>query len=265
MIFLHGNGFPPECYSPLLNILAERFHVIGMHSRTMWQKEVPDTILSWKIFAQDLTQFIQQHHFQDAILVGHSFGALSALRTLQNDPDLKNPLVMIDPVLVSPLRLLRLYIASCRNKTTLSQKLRQGALRRKRVFHSLEQAEMAYIEKPIFRYFSKSAMSAFVSGLLEYRTGKYHLRISPEWEAKIYSTAIYKDFDIFVKIPFFDRPSLVIWGTESDTFRADAVQFLRFINKNFKILKIEHSSHLVPFEKPEETAALIQNNLSEIL
>ena len=265
IIFLHGNGFPPECYSPLLNILATQYHVIGMHSRTMWQKEVPDSILTWKIFADDLTLFIKQHQLQDAILVGHSFGALSALRTLQNDQTLRNPLIMIDPVMVSPLRLIKLYLATWKKKTTMSQKLKQAALRRKRVFSSLEEAEKTYTGKPIFRLFSQQQMKAFVEGLLRLVDGKYQLKISPEWEAKIYSTAIYKDIDIFLKIPFFKERSLVIWGTESDTFRIDAVNFLKFVNKNFLIKKIEHATHLVPFERPEATATLILEILSEKL
>lgn len=263
MVFLHGNGFPPESYAPLLRLLAQRYQVLGMHTRTMWQAEVPSDMLSWRIFSDDITRFIRENQLEDAILVGHSFGGLTALRTLQTHPELHNQLVMIDPVMVTPLRLLQLYIADLRQSSTLSKRLHAGALRRRRIFSSVSEAVKAYTGKPIFRRFSQVQLTAFITGLLKPEEDHFTLRIPPEWEAKIYSTAIYRDLDIFLRIPFFPRRSLVVWGTESDTFRKDAVNFLRFINANFVIEPIPQATHLVPFEEPEKTAALILDFLSE--
>ncbi len=263
LVFLHGNGFPPECYSLLLQQLSRQFHVLGMHSRTMWQKDVPEDLLSWRIFAQDITQFLHENSLSDAILLGHSFGGLSALRTLQNHPNLANPLVMIDPVMVSPQRLLRLWWAQMNQQQTKSRALQQGALRRRRNFDSPEQAIEAYRDKPIFSKFSAAQLAEFTRGLLAKGPDGYTLRIAPEWEAKIYETAIYKDLDIFLKLPFFRRRALVIWGTESDTLRKDAVHFLQRVNQQFEVQPIEGGSHLVPFEQPERCAELTLQFLLE--
>ena len=36
LIFVHGNGFTPKCYSPFLNMLTDRFCVKSMLLRPLW-------------------------------------------------------------------------------------------------------------------------------------------------------------------------------------------------------------------------------------
>ena len=59
--FLHANGYPPECYKPLLELLQTQYHVFGMLLRPLWPGSNPNDIQDWKPFSDDLLRFLASH------------------------------------------------------------------------------------------------------------------------------------------------------------------------------------------------------------
>jgi len=56
--FLHANGYPPDCYKPLLELLKTEYHVFGMLLRPLWGDAKPEAIKDWIPFSDDLLRFL---------------------------------------------------------------------------------------------------------------------------------------------------------------------------------------------------------------
>jgi len=50
--FLHANGYPPDCYQPLLELFKTNYHVFGMLLRPLWNHSRPNEIEDWKPFSE---------------------------------------------------------------------------------------------------------------------------------------------------------------------------------------------------------------------
>src|SRR6476619_3196987 len=103
--FLHANGYPPECYQPFLDLLKSNYHVFGMLLRPLWPKSDPKEIQDWEPFSEDLLQFLASQP-TPVIGVGHSIGAIVTLRAALREPSKFRALVLLDPVLFVPGRLI---------------------------------------------------------------------------------------------------------------------------------------------------------------
>jgi len=103
--FLHANGYPPDCYRPLLKRLNADFHILGMLLRPLWQASVPETIQDWAPFSEDLLSFLKVQPREPVIGMGHSIGATVTLRAALREPSHFRALVLIEPVLFAPGRM----------------------------------------------------------------------------------------------------------------------------------------------------------------
>src|SRR5215510_10279334 len=88
--FLHANGYPPDCYRPLFELLKTEYHVFGMLLRPLWEDAKMDDIQDWTPFSDDLLQFLASNTIastsptaplsaKSVIGVGHSIGAIVTL------------------------------------------------------------------------------------------------------------------------------------------------------------------------------------------
>lgn len=106
--FLHANGYPPDCYQPLFELLKTEYHVFGMLLRPLWEEAKIADIHDWHPFSEDLLRFLDKGWGDPApthnpvIGVGHSIGAIVTLRAALRDPGKFKALVLIDPVLFVP-------------------------------------------------------------------------------------------------------------------------------------------------------------------
>ena len=58
--FLHANGYPPDCYKPLFELLKTEYHVFGMPLRPLWDEAKIDDIKDWQPFSNDLLRFLDK-------------------------------------------------------------------------------------------------------------------------------------------------------------------------------------------------------------
>src|ERR1051325_8550267 len=93
--FLHANGYPPNCYKPLLELLKTEYHVFGMLLRPLWENAKPEHIQDWTPFSDDLRLFLSSQ--PDPIIgVGHSIGAIVTLRAALREPEKFRALILLD-------------------------------------------------------------------------------------------------------------------------------------------------------------------------
>ena len=141
-----------------------------------------------------------------------------------------------------------------------------AALKRRRRFDDLETLFNSYRRKGIFRYFSDDSLRAYVNGIVKpAAAGGFELAYSPEWEARIYHTGVWRDMDLWRGLPSLKVPTLIIRGAETDTFLPAAAQRVMRIRPATTLVSLESATHLVALEKPQETYRTIRDFLKENL
>jgi pimeloyl-ACP methyl ester carboxylesterase len=268
---LHANGYPPECYKPLLELLKTEYHVFGMLLRPLWDDARIDDIQDWHPFSDDLLEFLatQGSGFDTSekntrstqpppvIGVGHSIGAIVTLRAALRDPSKFKALVLIDPVLLMPHRLLAWNIVRATGLGDRFHPLVVGAKKRRRTFDNLETVFRGYRNRNIFRYMSDENLRIYIEGITRKIDQGYELVFSPEWEAQIYRTGL-RDFDIWRDLPKLNVPTLFIRGAETDTFLEDAAKLVKQKQPNVRIEVLEKSTHILLLERPKEVFEIMQ-------
>lgn len=271
--FLHANGYPPECYKPLFELLRTEYRVFGMYLRPLWEDAKPQDLHNWHPLSDDLLRFLSDResfdHAQDkpgpVIGVGHSVGAVATLRAALRDPGKFRALVLIDPVLFVPP-----FIAMWSIIRTLGLKDRVhplilGAQKRRRTFDDLETVFRGYRNRPIFRYMSDENLRAYIEGITKPSSnGGYELAYSPEWEVQIYRTGL-RDFDIWHGLPKLEVPTIFIRGAETDTFLEGTTRLVSKKQPKVKVETLEKSTHILPLERPKEVFDIMQSFLKEVL
>jgi pimeloyl-ACP methyl ester carboxylesterase len=260
--FLHANGYPPECYKPLFELLKTEYRVFGMLLRPLWESSRPDDIHDWRPFSDDLISFLRDHGAGSVIGVGHSIGAMVTLRAALRDPKKFRALILLDPVLYIPRRLVEWRVQ--RAKDPLSHPLIQSAQKRRRTFSDLDSVFKSYRTREVFRYLNDESLRIYIEGITRKTEDGYELVYSPEWESRIYFTSL-QDFDIWNNLQYLQVPTLFIRGRETDTFLEDAAMLVTLKQPKARVEALEKSTHLFPLERPKEVFELMQSFLKEIL
>lgn len=274
--FLHANGYPPECYQPLLGLFQTQYHVFGMLLRPLWRDSNPNDIQDWKPFSDDLLSFLAPPQPVPAIGVGHSIGAVVTLRAALKDPSKFRALILLDPVLFVPSRII---IWNFFRAIGLGNKVHPkiaGALKRRRTFDDLDLVFRGYRNREVFRYMSDENLRIYIEGITrKTENGRarreaavpaavYELVYPPEWESRIYLTGL-RDFDIWRGLLKLDVPTLFIRGAETDTFLENAARLIKRMQPKARVESLDRSTHLLPLERPQEIFDMMQSFLRETL
>jgi pimeloyl-ACP methyl ester carboxylesterase len=262
--FLHANGYPPDCYKPLFELLKTQYHVFGMKLRPLWDDSKIEDIKDWHPLSDDLLRFLTTGGLGPAIGVGHSIGGIVTLRAALRDADKFRALILLDPVLFVPATLTAWAII---RNLKLGHKFHpkiEGALKRRRAFDDLDMAFRGYRSREVFKYMSDESLRAYIAGIAKPKEdGGFELAYSPEWEARIYLTGLH-DFDLWRELPKLKVPTLIIRGAETDTFLEDAGELVKKKNPKIQVITLEKSTHLLPLERPHEVFNLMRAFLSNV-
>jgi len=263
--FLHANGYPPECYRPLLELLQTQHHVFGMKLRPLWPDAKIEDTNDWHPFSDDLLRFLTTGGLGPVIGVGHSIGGIGTLRAAMRDPGRFRALVLLDPVLFPPSRLIAWNIARATGIGEKVHPLIAGAKRRRRTFDDLESVFRGYRSRNIFRYVSDENLQIYIQGITKQKTdGSYELVYSPEWESHIYLTGL-RDLDLWRELPKLEISTLIIRGAETDTFLPNAANLVKQKQPKVKIETLEKSTHILPIEHPQKVFEIMNEFLKEIV
>jgi pimeloyl-ACP methyl ester carboxylesterase len=264
LVFLHANGYPPECYRPLLSCLAEKYHVTAMVQRPLWPDSRPEDIEDWRPLSDDFLHFLDAHHSVPLACVAHSMGGIALLRAALREPERFKAIVLLDPVLFPPYfiafwNVMRKFEVG-RRRYPLVARARQ----RRREFDDLERLYNGYRRKSVFKYMDDEALRAYVEGIACQKDDVgYQLCYSPEWEIRIYLTSIWPDMDIWRALPDLQVPTLIVRGMETDTFWERTGKLVRRKQSKVRVEALERSTHLLPLERPKEVSNLIRSFFEE--
>jgi len=265
LYFLHANGYPPECYRPLLAKLAAHYHVYSMHLRPLWQDSRPEEISDWLPLTDDFLRFMDEHQTGVSIGIGHSVGGIVALRAAIRYPERFRALVLIDPVILPPYVIRTWQVVHALGLSYLVHPLVLPTRKRRRQFDDLERLFNGYRDKAVFRYMDDSALHAYIEGIACSGDQGFKLCYSAEWEMRIYVTSMWRDMDIWRALSGLKVPLLIIRGAETETFWSSTAQKVLRKIPSARIVTIPKATHLVPLERPDEVFQGIQEFIQEIL
>jgi pimeloyl-ACP methyl ester carboxylesterase len=257
LIFLHANGYPPACYRPLLAQLAKHYHVIAMLQRPLWPGSKPQDLDDWAPLTADLVRFLDAMGATPAQVVGHSLGAIVGLRAAIRRPEAFRGLVLIEPVLFPPRRILQWWFLRLTGRTE-RHPLVVASRNRRQSFDDLDRLFSAYRQRAVFRYMDDEALFAYISGLTcPDGEGGYRLCYGADWETRIYLTGIWHDLDLWRGLPRIKLPILMLRGAETDTFWNSTSSRVRRANPDIEVRTFGEATHLLPLEKPRQTAQAV--------
>ena len=262
--FLHANGYPPECYQPLLDLLKPHHHLFGMMLRPLWPQADMQEIKNWIPFTDDLLQHLAEKGTGPVVGVGHSIGATVTLRAAIRDPQKFRAIILLDPVLFVPsvIAIWTLLYVSGLGKRFHPRVA--GALKRRKTFDDLETVFRSYRTRGVFKYMSDESLKQYIEGITRPNpNGGFELIFSPEWESHIYLTGL-QDLDLWQALPKLRVPVLVIRGGESDTFLPKAAGLMKRKNPGIRVEVLEKSTHILPLEHPDKVFDIIENFLKEV-
>ena len=263
--FLHANGYPPECYRPLITRLSEHYHVFSMRQRPLWPDSRPEEIADWLPLTDDFLRFLDEHPTGASIGIGHSVGGIVTLRAALRQPERFRALVLIDPVLFPPYVIRSWRFICALGLGYQLHPLVRAARNRRRQFDDLDRLFKGYRRKPVFRYMDDQALHAYVEGVACPGEHGYKLCYSTDWEMRIYATSVWRDMDIWHDLPGLNIPLLIIRGAETDTFWASTARGVLRKVPAARVMTVPQATHLVPLERPAEVYQAIQDFLKEIL
>jgi len=264
LVFLHANGYPPECYYPLFLRLAKSYHVTAMVQRPLWPDSDPKEIDDWLPLTNDFLHFLDTHHSAPIACVGHSMGGIALLRAALQEPERFKAIVLLDPVLFPPYFIAFWNIIHKFEFGRRRHPLVKGARQRRREFDDLERLYKGYRRRSVFRYMDNEALRAYIEGIAcQKDDNSYQLCYSAEWEIRIYVTGIWRDMDIWRGLPQLEVPTLIIRGAETDTFWERTGRLVQRKQPKVRVEALNKSTHLVPLEKPGEVSTLIQSFFEE--
>lgn len=250
--FLHANGYPPECYQTLFEFFQTQYHLFGMKLRPLWADAKLSDVKNWRILSDDLLRFLPTLTADPVIGVGHSVGATVTLRAALQNPQKFRALILLDPVLfVPPFILLWRIIYALGLGAKFHPKV-AATLRRRKTFDNLEIVFRGYRTREVFRHVSDENLKNYIQGITQPKPeGGFELIFSPEWESHIYLTGL-QDFDIWNNLHKLQIPTLIIRGSESDTFTKKAQKLIEKKNPKIQFEVLEKATHIFPLEYPKE-------------
>lgn len=251
LCFAHANGYPPGSYRELFERLRPHFTISALEHRPLWAGRAPPQRLSWRIFAQDMLSVLRDRYTRPVWVVGHSMGAVTAAIAARESPERFAGLVLLDPVFLPERLVIITRILSERRRRKMPMVRR--ALGRPEHFANLDEAFDFYRAKRAFRRFSDEALRHYVEASKSPEPdGRVRLRYSPEWEAAIYTSPP----RVRGMLRSLDVPTIGLRGHDSDVLSRELFARWAHWQPTATLLEVP-GGHLFPLEHPQETAAVI--------
>ena len=254
--FAHATGFHAHTYAPLFALLQDiplaAWDMRG-HGHSAAAAD-PQHFRGWARFARDLTEWLLLQP-APVWLVGHSVGATVSTLVAARHPEKVRGLLLLEPVFLSRRQgwLLRMGRLTRRQVNT---PLGAGALRRRALFDSPEQALQAYTGRGAFKTWPAEWLEAYVQhGLVATESG-WTLRCTPDWEALCFDRVLASPWEAVRKLKV---PVQVHLGElAQSTTNADARRVLSALAPHAEVREWPGASHFLPMEHTAEIAQIIR-------
>jgi pimeloyl-ACP methyl ester carboxylesterase len=221
LVFVHANSFNAATYRTLLAPLSASLRIWAPDLRGHGRTTLPTPTAgrwSWADHRDDLTALIDAIDGPPVVMSGHSMGGTASALAAAERRDQVSGLVLLDPVIWTHAWVTALKLPILR---TLPSRipLARGALRRRRLFDSREQALAAWRGRGAFKGWPEMMLVDYISdGLIETDQG-FTLACSPEWESSNYASQSHDPWRALTRL---QRPVRILKAEIDSTCRMSA-------------------------------------------
>ncbi|MEJ0042345.1 MAG: alpha/beta hydrolase [Rhizomicrobium sp.] len=261
-MFAHANGFNASTYVRLLEPLAGEFRVIALDMRGHGETTLPtDSRLAagWRVFRDDLLDFLDAASIRADILAGHSLGASTALMAAAARKDIAKALVLAEPVMASDRTALAAAVARLRGRPEKANPLYAMALKRRAQFKSREDAIKSFTGRGPFRTWPAEMVADYVAGGLRPEGDAFRLACDPKWEAASYATYPFRIGALGSRIAI---PVTILSGTVGSATTPSVLAEFARRHGGTRPIAIEGASHFLPMEHPDRLREEIRRAVS---
>ena len=264
LLFAHATGFHARVWDQLIRHLPP-MHTVCLNQRGHGQ--TPGGIIkNWRVFGQDLQQFVTALDLTNIVGIGHSMGGHAMVQASSLDQQRYQRIVIIDPVIIAPE--IAKHVPSDHTWLSTEGDIPHPTAKRKRDFDSTEEMYARFKDRSPYSLFNPQSLWDYCHyGLRpDPDSDRWLLACSPETEASIYLTAT-SNPDIYNCIEALDIPVLLLRAKPGDN--ADIMDFASsptwpdLVNQFRRAREIYRPdlTHFMPMQAPAEMADII---LSEV-
>lgn len=250
LVMLHATGFLPWLWHPIARRIAKNYRVIAPALFAHRPADPYSGGLAWLQLAQDLKQLCAELAIESAVFVGHSMGAAVATLAHAVHGLAAAKLVLIEPIFLPP----ELYRVPM---TVAQHPLAAKAVKRRNHWRDRQEAQRDFKSKPFFQSWDEEVLALYIEHGLSGENGDgVRLTCSPRQEAALFMGVSH--FDPWPVLPSVSCPTLVVEGEESENRPWINLQKVTDLIPQGRYAAVAGAGHLVPMEKPTETATLLQ-------
>lgn len=252
IVFSHANSFPAGTYRRIFE--AWRAAGFEVHAIEKFGHDPRFPVTSnWPHLRAQLIDFIEREVKRPAYLVGHSLGGFLSVMAASKRPDLACGVVMLDSPILSGWKAGALQIAKA---TGAGERFSPAHVSKRRRQHwdSSEAAHAHFASKPVFARWAPGVLADYIAAGTETHGTQQRLGFHREIETAIYNTLPHH-IDRVLRAHPLQCELAFVRGTESAEVRQVGMHATERLAKGR--IEAVAGSHLFPFERPAETAAMV--------
>jgi pimeloyl-ACP methyl ester carboxylesterase len=245
LLLAHATGFCGAVLAPLAERLTGRYRCIAFDERGHGLSDrPPGEDFGWYGFAADIAALLDHLDLDRPSGVGHSCGAAALLLAEQARPGAFSALYCYEPILYPDDHPLPPSLES--------NPLAAGALRRRQVFGSPDEALANFSSKAPFDRLHPEVLAAYVDNGFGPGDGGIWLRCRREDEALVYAHGL--AHDAFAHLDEIRCPVTLACGAESDAVGPDSLALLDRRLGRSEMEVFAGLGHFGPMEDPDALA-----------
>lgn len=246
MILIHGWLCSGASWEKVIPVLAEKFHVyaIDLPGHGLSDKPLTDDIrYSTDNQAKWVIGFMDRLSIEKAYIVGHSMGGEIGAKIALAAPQRVKKLVMVDATgLEKNPKIIPFYLRMARGLHLYSPAFRMAFRTGVKIFLRLS---MYYSKNPVDEDFVEQLM---LTTFASQKDRKCAIKVTNE--------GLFKSF-IDDRAPAITTPTLLVWGKYDKVVPLSLGKRYHDLIPGSKLVVIDKSGHIVPFEKPQELCKAI--------
>lgn len=263
--FMHGNGFCGAVYETFLRRFSSDYALFLCDAQGHGDSEAGLDFPGWNVMASQCAS-VARSRFKDRgsrplIGVGHSLGGVLSLLIAAQEPPLFDRLILLDPVLFSPLMLLGIGAARALGFSHVNPMARRTRARASR-WASREEARASFRDRGIFKGWPEVALDSYVEHALQDLPAP-EVGVSlkcPTWfEAEIFDSTPRGLWKSIARIPC---PTLILVGDETYSFLGRSAKRASRRNPLIRTATLP-GGHCFMLEHPEATENRVREFLAD--
>lgn len=259
MHFSGANGFPVGCYDTLLNGLSQKYSITSLWHRGLWPNiGEPATQLTWDDYANDLIQHLKKQHKQPVIGLGHSMGATITLMAAAKAPKLFSKLILIEPVIISPMLSFLCHYAPTRWLSGMEPM--KSALAKPTQWPSKDATFAQFKKRPAYKRIPDDQLKHMVESMVDKHTNQVELVYPVDWEIANYLSGR----NVLKDVQKLKVPTAIIRGKPSLFIHDKSWHKILRAQPKLQIMHEREYGHLMPFEAPQITRQLIMSAIKRL-